>query len=251
MAETVKIVIKLIDDTGAGAKSVKEKLEGLGAAGKKAGGKDGLGFLQGKMGSLGGVAKGLAGGALLGLAGALAGIGTAAVAATVSLVKFAASGVSMATDLEAQLSGIESLLAGVIPNADDLTIAMEGVGDAILKLGLDPALKVNSQEAAAAIEMLVRNGLDMTEILGEVGDLSDSAARAVVLLSNATGGDFAQSANIATDVMALWGDELGNINEAVNGITSVVTNSKFSIDDFALALAQGGGGGCFSGGRVR
>jgi TP901 family phage tail tape measure protein len=241
MAEEVKIVIKLVDKTGSGAKSVKKQLEGLGLAGKKAGGKDGVGSLSKGLGNLGGVAKGLATGALVAVAAGVAAVGAAAVVATVSIAKFAAAGVSMATDLEAQLSGIESLLAGVIPNADDLTMAMEDVGDAILKLGLDPALKVNSQEAAAAIEMLVRNGLDMTEILGEVGDLSDSAARAVVLLSNATGGNFAQSADIATDVMALWGDELGNINDAVDGITSVVTNSKFSIDDFALALAQGGG----------
>ena len=89
-------------------------------------------------------------------------------------------------------------------------------------------------EAAQAIEMLGRNGLDTQQIL-------DGAARSTVLLANATGGEFAQSADIATDVMALWNIEGENMSQAVDGITNVVNNSKFSIDDYALAQAQGGG----------
>ena len=104
----------------------------------------------------------------------------------------------------------------------------------IQNLGLDPKLKVNATEAADAIEMLAKNGLSMSEIIG-------GAARQTVLLSNATGGDFATAANIATDVMALFGIKAENMQRAVNGITGVTIASKFGVDDYRLALAQAGG----------
>jgi TP901 family phage tail tape measure protein len=100
---------------------------------------------------------------------------------------------------------------------------------------------VSTFEAAEAIEMLVKNGMQMPDIM-------NGAARSVVALSNATGGEFANSADIMTDAMALWKGEfrdaegnLKNVEGAINGITSVTVKSKFTIDDYALALAQGGG----------
>jgi hypothetical protein len=42
-------------------------------------------------------------------------------------------------------------------------------------------------------------------------------------------------------VMSLFNIQARDMMTAVDGITSVVTNSKFSIEDYALALAQGGG----------
>ncbi|MGB4952622.1 MAG: phage tail tape measure protein, partial [Rhizobiaceae bacterium] len=104
----------------------------------------------------------------------------------------------------------------------------------ILDLGVDPNLKVSAMEAAAAVEMLGRNGLNTSQIL-------EGAARSTILLQNATGSDFAQAADIATDVMALFNIEAGNMETAVDGITSVVNNSKFSITDYQYALAQAGG----------
>lgn len=151
--------------------------------------------------------------------------GTTALAG--GLAAITVSGVKMAQELQAQMSSIQAVMGASTDEVKQLE-------DAIVELGLDPNLKVSTQEAAAAIEMLGRNGLTTQEIL-------DGAARSTVLLSNATGGDFAQSADIATDVMALFNIEAADMITAVDGITSVVTNSKFSVNDYALALAQGGG----------
>lgn len=137
------------------------------------------------------------------------------------------SSIGMAADLEEQMSNIASVMG----------IAGDEVGelqDLILELGINPNLKVSTLEAAAAIEMLGRNGLSTIEIL-------NGAAEATVLLANATGADFATAANIATDAMALFDIGAEEMIGATDLIAAVVTNSKFSVEDFQLALAQGGG----------
>src|SRR5690606_28522878 len=93
---------------------------------------------------------------------------------------------------------------------------------------------VNATQAAEAIELLARNGLTMEQILG-------GAAESTVALANATGAEFGTAADVATDVMALFGIEAQNMSQAIDAITGVTTNSKFTIDDFALGLAQAGG----------
>jgi TP901 family phage tail tape measure protein len=129
---------------------------------------------------------------------------------------------------------LDTILDGVQANMQISAGEVSKLKDLVSDLGVDPNLKVSSFEAAEAIEMLGRNGLKVDEIL-------NGAARSTVLLANATGGTFSQSADIATDVMALFGIEAADMNTAVDGITSVVNSSKFSINDYALALAQGGG----------
>lgn len=138
-----------------------------------------------------------------------------------------ADSVQKSSQLEAQLSSI-----GAVSGASAAEIQM--LKDQIVNLGIDPNLKVSTFEAADAIEMLSRNGLTVTEIL-------DGAAKATVLLANSTGGDFATSADIATDAMSLFGISAEDTLKSVDGITSVVTNSKFDINDYRLALAQAGG----------
>lgn len=179
------------------------------AADKSSGGNGGLGKLQSLLGTGLKVAAGAA----------VAGISALGVAI--------ASSVNKAADLEEQMSGIAAVLGKTKEEVAPLK-------DLILKLGIDPKLKVSATEAADAIEMLARNGLDMSEIM-------DGAARSTVLLANATNADFGTAADIATDVMAQFNIEAKDMSQAVNGITSVVNNSKFSIDDYRLALAQGGG----------
>ncbi len=154
-------------------------------------------------------------------------LATGATAIVAGLVGISAAGTGMATNMESSLSAI----------AADMNKTKEEIaplGNLIKDLGLDPNLKVTSDEAAAAIHMLAKNGLDMTQIL-------DGAAHSTVLLANATGTDFGNAANIGTDAMSIFNIEAKNMGDAVNGITSVTQNSKFTIDDYALALAQGGG----------
>lgn len=167
------------------------------------------------------------GGSVLRVAGYLSGALVAAAAAGVAaLTGLAVSGVKSAMDMEAQLSGIAAVL-------NKTNEEVKPLASTIVDLGLDPRLKVNAEEAADAIELLARNGLSMTEIM-------DGAAFSTVLLANSTGASFGDAANIATDAMAIFNIEAKDMQTAVDGITSVTTNSKFTIQDFALALANGG-----------
>lgn len=158
------------------------------------------------------------------MAGVVAG---AAAAIAGGAAAFIASGTQMAANLEEQMSGVQAVMGAT---ADQ----MAQLEDLILDLGVDPNLKVNTMEAAAALESLGRNGLTVEEIL-------EGAARATVLLANATGGEFAESADVATSVMDLWGITAGDMERAVDGITATVNNSRLEFSDYAMALAQGGG----------
>lgn len=172
------------------------------------------------MGRLGTVMKtGLKVGAVA-LAGGVLTLGAA-------MTSTAVSGTMMAADLEAGMSSVASIMG-------ETTDAVKPLKDLVLDLGMDPNLKVDADQAAEAIAMLARNGLSMDEVM-------QGAAHSTILLANATSADFGTAADIATDAMALFNIEAGDMNDAVNGITSVVNNSKFSIDDYRLAMAQTGG----------
>lgn len=151
----------------------------------------------------------------------------AAGAAAVAVGAFVAGGINKASDLESKMGGIASIMG-------ETKDAIEPLKDLILDLGMDPNLKVDATEAADAIEKLASNGLTMTQIM-------DGAAKSTVLLANSTGADFDTAAAVATDSMALFNIEAGNMQEAVNGITGVTVASKFDINDYRLALSQAGG----------
>lgn len=144
-----------------------------------------------------------------------------------SLAATAASGAKMAIDLESQIAGIAAVMGATKDEVAPLK-------ELILDLGMNPNLKVSTIEAAEAIEMLARNGVVMTDVM-------NGAAEATVLLANATGGSFSVSADIMTDVMAQFKESAGSYMDAVNGIAAVTNNSKFTIDDYGLAIAQSGG----------
>lgn len=144
-----------------------------------------------------------------------------------ALAGLAANTVGAGADMEQQVANI----AAVMGRTQDEIGPLQ---ELIQNLAINPNLKVNAVEAGAAIEMLARNGLALDEIMS-------GAAESTVLLANATGGEFGDAADIMTDAMSLFGIEATATMDAVNGITSVVTNSKFTINDYALALAQGGG----------
>ncbi|MBK7181261.1 MAG: phage tail tape measure protein [Chloroflexi bacterium] len=171
--------------------------------------------------------NGMGGALKSGVIAAATAVGVAGTAAVGAFAAVVASGVKMSSQLEAQMSGVKAVM-----QITDQQVSM--LREHILDLGVDPNLKVSAMEAAAAVEMLGRNGLSTSQIL-------EGAARSTILLQNATGSDFAQAADIATDVMALFNIAAGNMETAVDGITSVVNNSKFSITDYQYALAQAGG----------
>lgn len=89
-------------------------------------------------------------------------------------------------------------------------------------------------QSAEAIEMLAKNGVATSDILG--GALTGS-----MQLAAATGADLSMAADLATDVMANFGkgaSELGGVND---GLVGTLKASKFGIDDYRLAIAQAGG----------
>lgn len=154
-----------------------------------------------------------------------AGLATAAAVAGVTAA--VGVGVGKAADLEQGLADIASVMGVTFDEAKPL-------GDLIQSLGIDPKLKVDAVGASDAIMQLAQSGISMADIL-------DGAARSTVLLSNATGGDMATSAAVASDAMALFGINAKDMKTAVDGITGVTIASKFGIQDYALALSQGGG----------
>ncbi|MCP4415963.1 MAG: phage tail tape measure protein [Chloroflexi bacterium] len=179
-----------------------------------------IGKITRSLGGLGSVAAGVATGGLALAAGAVVGLGAGLAAVTVGGIKSAAT-------LDQQMSDI----AAVMNKTKDEVGPLK---DLIFDLSLDPQLKVSADEASSAIEMLARNGLEMEDIL-------DGAAKGTVALANATGAEFGTAANVATDVMALFNIEAQDMEKAIDGITGVTTNSKFTIEDYAEGLANAGG----------
>lgn len=153
--------------------------------------------------------------------------GAAATAAIAGVTAAIGVGVKKAADLEQGVADIASVMGVTFQEAAPLK-------ELISDLGMDPRLKVTATEASDAIMQLAQSGMSMQEIL-------DGAARSTVLLSNATGGDMATSAAIASDAMSLFGIQATDMARAVNGITGVTVASKFGINDYQLALSQAGG----------
>lgn len=206
MAPKLQIIFEGVDNVTGAVKDVSKSFSGMEGAADN---------LHKKLNPL----TDLIGGALkVGLAGLAVGVG-------------ALGGVIASSVMDA--AKFEQGLADITANMGATATETASLKSLIMDLGFDPQLKVNATEAAEAIGTLGTAGLSVDEIMG-------GAARSTVLLANATGADFADAAAIATDVMAQFNIEAPDLEKAVNGITSATIASKFSIDDYALALAQAG-----------
>lgn len=168
---------------------------------------------------LGALSKALGTGIKVAAGLAVAGIGALAVGLT--------SSVMAAADFQQGIADMGAAMGASAGETADLK-------QLILDLGLDPNLKSTALEAKDAITVLGTAGVAVTDIL-------DGAAKSTVLLTNATGADMGTAAGIASDAMALWGISAKDLDKVVNGVTATTIASKFSVNDYALALAQGGG----------
>lgn len=135
-------------------------------------------------------------------------------------------GIRGAADFEQGMADI----AAVLRKTRD---EVEPLADKITELGLDPELVVSTGEAASVVEQLARNGLEMTQVL-------EGAAEAAILLANATGGDFALAANTATMAMQMFGLQASEVNRIADVSQGVINNSRIDLEDWALALGNGG-----------
>lgn len=131
-----------------------------------------------------------------------------------------------AGNLEAQLDGVGALAGATTEDMAELRELLDTIA-------LNPNLKVNMLEASDAAGMLIRNGLTLQDVMS-------GALESTVLLANSTGAGFDVAADISTDAMAIFGIESENMMQAVDGITGTVSESKFTIDDYGLALGQAG-----------
>jgi len=148
-----------------------------------------------------------------------------AVAGVTALGAAIGSSLAAAKEFDQVMSGAKAVLGATDETMGQLT-------DTALRLGKETAF--SAAEAAGAIEMLAKNGLSASQILG-------GAADATVALAAATGADLRTAADVATDAMASFNIRADQMATAINGISAVTVNSKFDINDYALALAQGGG----------
>ncbi|MFN3275445.1 MAG: phage tail tape measure protein [Paracoccus sp. (in: a-proteobacteria)] len=147
------------------------------------------------------------------------------VAITAPLAGFGALSLRTAGDFEASMNRVEAASGA---SADE----MQRLEAEALKMGETTQFKAS--QAADTIEVLAKNGLDASQILG-------GALNASMLLAAATGAELAESGDLATDVMLQFGKEAGDLTGLVDGMTGVMLASKFSFDDYRLAIAQAGG----------
>lgn len=142
------------------------------------------------------------------------------------LATFAVTGINKAIDLDAQMATI----AATMNTTKD---AVGPLKDLILDLALDPKLTVNTTQAADAIQLLAQNGATADQIMGGL-------AKSTVALANATGAQFSTAADVASGILKVFNLDVKDMGQAIDGITGVVNQSKFTIDDYAQAFAQAG-----------
>lgn len=133
--------------------------------------------------------------------------------------------VGIAADFESQMQGVRAIMSGLSDQEfAELTARAKQLG---------ATTRFTAREAAAGIEMLGRNGLKASEILG--GALDGTLA-----LAAATGSDLPLAADLATDAMRIFNRDASELGKMVDQISGTTQNSKFDIEAYQLALAAGG-----------
>lgn len=133
--------------------------------------------------------------------------------------------VNVGSEFEASLNRSQALLKA----SEEV---MSGFSSEAMRLGRET--RFSAVEAAGGIEMLARNGVSASDIMG--GALASSLD-----LAAAGGTDLAAAADIATDAMNAFGVASEDMRRVADGAAQVVASSKFAMDDYRLAIAAGGG----------
>ena len=149
---------------------------------------------------------------------------TAGISAPLALVGRSATQAS--GSFEAAMKRVESALAGV--GTADLT----ALSDAAKQLG--PDMGRGATEAAQGIEMLAKNGLGASQIIG-------GALASALKLAAAGNADLAPAADLTTDIMQQFGKAARDLPGVVDKVTGAMGASKFGFEDFAGAIGQAGG----------
>ena len=147
------------------------------------------------------------------------------VGVTAPLAGFGALTLQTAGDFEASMNRVQAALG-----------ATEGEFTALRELARDmgSTTQFSASEAADAIEILAKNGLAASDILG-------GALEASLTLAASAATDMGSAGDVATDVMQNFGKSADDLGAVVDGINGVLLESKFGFDEYRQALGQAGG----------
>lgn len=146
-------------------------------------------------------------------------------AVTAPLVGFGALSLRAAGNFEASMNRVRAASGASVSEMQ----ALEAIA-----LTMGETTQFSATQAADAIEILAKNGLDASQILG-------GALEASMLLAASSGAELAGAGDLATDVMLNFGKTSEELTGLVDGMTGVLLASKFGFDDYRLAIAQAGG----------
>ncbi|MBU2961964.1 phage tail tape measure protein [Citreicella sp. C3M06] len=141
------------------------------------------------------------------------------------LAAFGRGSLDAGRQFQAMMQRVE---AATQASQDDL----DRLGGAAKRLGETTAF--SAMQAAEAIEVLAKNGVSVSAILGGALDSS-------VMLASALGSEVAPAADLVTDVMQQFGLTADRLPDIVDRLAGAAFTSKFGFDDLRLAIAQAGG----------
>lgn len=144
---------------------------------------------------------------------------------TAPIVALGGAVLKMAGDFEAAMNRVQAITGAT---GDDF----KRMRDLAMELG--KTTQFSASQAADGMEVLAKNGLDVTQILGGAVDAS-------LKLAAATGAQLAPAADVVTDAMLAFGKEAGDLPMVVDQITNTTLNSKLGFEAYADALGQAGG----------
>lgn len=140
-----------------------------------------------------------------------------------------AGGIALAVTAAANF---EQALANVAAaGGKDAANQMDQVRDKALQLGADT--KFSATEAAGAMEVLIKAGLSVSDVLG-------GAADAAVNLAAAEGITIPEAAEIAAVAMTAFNMKASDMPAIANKISQAASATKMDVNDFSHAMNQAG-----------
>lgn len=141
------------------------------------------------------------------------------------LVAFGKGALDVGRQFQAMMQRVQAATAATEQEAASLEAAAKRLGG---------TTAFTAMQAAEAIEVLAKNGVAVSSILGGALDASLS-------LASALGAELAPSADLVTDLMAQFSLEASALPDVVDRVTGAAFTSKFGFDDLRLAIGQAGG----------
>lgn len=108
---------------------------------------------------------------------------------------------------------------------------MRALSGAVRQVGLD--FGIGARSAADAAGELLKAGLS-------VEDVNGGALESAVVLARALESDVAPAAQIAAIATTVFGESAENLDAVVQGVAATVLAGKFELNDYAVAMQQGG-----------